>query len=219
MARDAKKRQKALQRKAAKRKQKKVQLKRIVQVGARALLRQAGHWPIHEILITEDWDAEGNLVQILVARQSEQGQIVVGVFLVDLACLGVKNAYARPISSYQEYQELRQGMTENQSMLPTHDLNLVAKIIEEGIAYAHQFGFKPNPDYHKAKLVLGDANPDACSTQIPLGGSEGKPMFISGPYDNVDRIIAKLTKAVGPDGFHYLVGLDPEAELFLDEEV
>ena len=110
MARDTKKRQKALQRKAAKRKQKKSKFKQLIRPGGRALLRQAGNWPLHEILLTEDWDAEGNLVQILVARQSSQGQIVVGVFLVDLGCLGVKSAFVRPLASHHEYQELRQDI-------------------------------------------------------------------------------------------------------------
>ena len=41
-----------------------------------------------------------------------------------------------------------------------------------------------------------------------LGGSDGKPFFQAGPYDDVDRILAKLMKAVGPDGFTYLLPID-----------
>ncbi len=217
MARDPKKRQKALQRKKAKRKQKQTKTQQLSRPGARTLLRQAGSWPLREVLLTEEWDQEGALIQILVARQSDLGQIAVGVFLVDLGCLGVKNAYARLLESHHEYQELRQGMTSRQALIPA-ELDLVAKIIEAGIAYADQFGFKPNPDYHQAKAILGKADPHACAVHIPLGGPEGKPFFIAGPYDNVDRIIAKLTKAVGPDGFNYLVSVGPGTEVFMDDE-
>ena len=66
--------------------------------------------------------------------------------------------------------------------------------------------------------VLGQANPAACHDPIPLGEPEGKPLFVAGPYDNATKIIAKLTAAVGPDGFHYLVPLDPETEFFVGDE-
>ena len=69
------------------------------------MIRQSGHWPLHQVLLTEDWDKEGNIIQVMIARKSEQGQIVVGVFLVDLGCLGVKNAYARPVTA-PDYSEL-----------------------------------------------------------------------------------------------------------------
>lgn len=217
MARDPKKRQKKLQRKAAKRKQKKSKLKQIFRPTARMLVRQASSWPIHEILLAEDWGEEGNIIQILAARRSDQGQLVVAAFVVDLGCLGVKNAYARPLESQAEYQELRQGMMTHQSMVPA-DLNLVAKILEEGVAYARQLGFEPNPDYNQARGVLADAEPEACDVHIPLGGPEGKPFFIAGPYDNVDRIMAKLTKKLGPDGFTYMVPVSPDTEVFIEDE-
>jgi hypothetical protein len=217
MARNPKKRQKALQRKKARRKQKQRRGKQLFRSGTRASLRQAGNWPLHEVLLTEEWDEEGAIIQIMVARQSDIGQIAVGVFLVDLACLGVKNAYARLLESHREYQELREGMMSSQSLIPA-ELNLAAKIIKEGIIYARQFGFEPHRDYRQAKLILGDANPDACSVPIPLGGPEGKPLFIAGPYDKVDRIIAKLNKAVGPEGFHFMMPVGPDTEIFMDED-
>ena len=67
--------------------------------------------------------------------------------------------------------------------------------------------------------MLGDANPDACHIRIPLGGPEGKPFFVSGPYDNVGKILAKLQKNAGPDGFHYVAHLSPDTELYLDDEL
>jgi hypothetical protein len=88
------------------------------------------------------------------------------------------------------------------------DLNLVAKIIRESIAYARRLGFNPDPDYRDAMVLLGDVDPDACDVSIPLGSKDGKPLFIAGPYDDVDRITVKLEKAVGPDGFYYLVPLE-----------
>lgn len=216
MARDPKKRQKALVRKAARRKQQKTG--RPKRSGAEyALFRSAVNWPLHECLVTKDWQAEGEIVQILVARRSTLGQIAVGMFLVDLGCLGVKSAFGSIFSSQGEYaQKLRNGVLTQQTMIPV-DPNLAAKIVREGIAYAHQFGFSPDPDYQDAMVMLKDADPDACDLEIPLG-KDGKPFFIAGPYDDVERIMAKLTKAVGPGGFLYLVPLGGDEEIFFDED-
>ena len=211
----AKRRQKALQRKAAKRKQKRASSTPRPTKG-RALLRAAGGWPLHECLLTKEWQEEGAITQILVARRSPSGQIAVGVFLVDLGCLGVKSAFGRPLHTMQEYRELRDGMKANQDMIKA-DINLVAKIIREAIAYAGELGFRPHRDYRDAMLVLGDADPDACDVPIPLG-KDGKPFFVAGPYDNVDRIMAKLERKLGPDGFTYIVPIGGDEEVFLLDE-
>jgi hypothetical protein len=205
----SKKRQKALQREVAKRKRKrKLAAKKRRPIVAHPLLRAAANWPLHECLLTRDWRKEGTLVQILVARRSPSGQIAAGAFLVDLGCLGVKSAFASLFDSKRAYeQKLRRGITERQAMMEA-DLNLVAKIIREGIAYARRLGFNPDPDYREATVLLGDANPDACDVPIPLGSKDGKPLFIAGPYDDMEQIMAKLEKAVGPDGFYYLVPLE-----------
>jgi hypothetical protein len=60
-------------------------------------------------------------------------------------------------------------------------------------------------------LVLGDADPDACREPIPLG-KDGMPLFIAGPDDRVNLITAKLTRRLGPDGFHCIAPLEVEGE-------
>ena len=208
----AKRRQKSLQRKAAKRRKRKERRGPSVpgRRSPRAIVRAFGSWPLHECLLTKEWQEEGGLVRILVACRSPQGQIAAGTFLVDLGCLGVKSAFGSLFDTRREYKELRDGMTSRQKMTKA-DANLVAKIIREGIAYAKELGFRPDPDYRDAMPVLGDADPDACDVPIPLG-KDGKPFFIAGPYDNAERIIAKLTRKLGPDGFHYIAPVDVEGE-------
>lgn len=209
-------------RRAAKRREKREKRRRKERPLSRrspySLLRSSGDWPLHECLLTEEWQEEGAIVQILVARRSPAGQIATGTFLVDLGCLGVKSAFASLFNNRREYeQKLRARVTSRQEMIEA-DLNLAAKIIREAIAYAKDLGFKPDPDYRDAILVLGDADPDACDVPIPLGGPEAKPLFIAGPYDDVDRIMAQLTRKLGPGGFHYLVPISGDTEVFLPDE-
>ena len=207
----AKRRQKARQRK------KKRAVSRRQALSPRGLLRASGAWPLYECLLSEEWQEEEAIIQILLARRSRSGQIAIGTFLVDLGCLGVKSAFSRLFDSRREYEELRNGMKSRQDMIKA-DVNLVAKIVREGITYAHELGFKPDPDYRDAMLVLGDADPDACDVPIRLGGRDGKPFFIAGPYDNVDRIMAKLMRKLGPDGFTYVVPLGGDEEIFLPDD-
>lgn len=65
----------------------------------------------------------------------------------------------------------------------------------------------------------GGAAPDACEVRIPLG-MDGKPFFVSGPYDNAPAVPAQLTQAVGASNFDYVVaiGAPPDFPDKHDEE-
>jgi hypothetical protein len=93
-----------------------------------------------------------------------------------------------------------------------------AKRKEKAIAYARELGFSPDRDYHDAKFVLGDADPDASPVPIRLGGPEGKPFYVAGPHDDARAIMAKLTRKLGPDGFKYLIPVSPFADALSDED-
>ncbi len=203
MAQNQKKRQQSLERKKAKRKQKKQTQRAVVTPGEAAQIKGAANWPIEEVLLSRDWQKDMEIVQVLVARQSPSGKIAIAVFLVDLGCLGVKNAMYRIFPDWLSYKEqLRDSIIESQPMLKA-DLNLAAKIVLEAIAYANSLGFNPHRDYGVASALLNGADPDVVDTVIRLG-RDGKPFFFAGPYDNSRLILHKLEKAVGLGNFDYV---------------
>ncbi|BDI34208.1 hypothetical protein CCAX7_62590 [Capsulimonas corticalis] len=209
MAQSPAQRQKALQKKANKRKQKAAQLRQQAQhqparLDSKSQIQAAFAWPILETFLTRDWDEEGAIVQALVAREGSNGRIAVGVFLIDLALLGVKNSFVQMFESHAAYSELRTSVLESQHMVSA-DLNLIAKILRAAVEYAAQFGFRPNSDYRLASQMLAGADADASPVEIPTGGPEGKPLFIAGPHDNVEAILLRLEDRVGPDGYHYVM--------------
>ena len=213
MAKDQRKRQQIRQRDAARRKQKTHRPGSLATNGQRAMLRAAAHWPLYECLIARDWEKEGGLVQIVVARRGPQDEIGAAVILVDPGCLGVKNAYTSLFLSQREYRDTLRARVSSVQAMRSADLNLAAKIIRDSIAYAHTLGFPPHRDYPGAASFLDEAEPDRCRTSVPVGGRDGKPFFISGPYDDVPSILAQLERAVGPGNFHYTVHLNPRAAL------
>ena len=185
----------------------------------RSMLHAALTWPVMECWINKGWADPTQLNQILVTRRNpSSGEVYASVILVDRACLGVKNAYAANFADAREFRrELLSHVRESQKMVKV-DIDLAAAIIKAGIEYAATIGFRPHRDYRNASILLQDADPDAVDVEIPVGGEDGKPFFIAGPYDNADKIVARLTQRLGPEGFHYVVPIGPDAEFFLDEE-
>ncbi len=165
----------------------------------------AATWPLYEVLLSHNWMNTQNLTTALVARWSPTGQVGAASFVVDLACLGVKDVTVRLFKSLREYEErMREKAMEAQPMQP-ENADLVAKILDTAVAYARQFGFEPDPSYAQARWLLADTLPERHPAHVPVGGPDGKPHFIAGPYDNVKQVMDKLTRAVGPDGFHFTV--------------
>ena len=159
---------------------------------------------------------ETGIGQVTVCRFKSNGRIEVGVFLVDVYCLGVKNAFF--------IQDLEK--TFNNEQLPriypegAPDPRPGAdgrKLVEGAIAYATKYGFAPHRDYKKAARVFGGIDPKTSDASFEYG-KDGKPLYISGPYDNTDRIMTILSKTAGPGAFDYITEAEGIPDDDLDEE-
>ena len=167
----------------------------------------AAGWPVYEVLLARGWEQEGALITVLIARQSpKSGKVAAGLFLVDLGCLGVKSAQVKLFKDAQEYASGLRAHALRVQPLASADLDLAVKIILAGRDYAASLGFKPDPVFAQAEPLLAGADPDASATPVRTGGKDGKPLFISGPYDDVDRVVGQLRRAVGDGNFHYMLG-------------
>src|SRR5207237_10557142 len=99
MATDPRKRQKKLERRNAKRQEKKHRLVRAQHAGVGERLAAATHYPVLDSWITEDLWTQG-IGWALLSRQLPDGSVAVAVFLVDRYCLGVKHAVAAVLARY-----------------------------------------------------------------------------------------------------------------------
>lgn len=167
--------------------------------------------PIHAIYVGNSVFAQG-VGHAIIARKLPDGRIAAGVFLVDVYCLGIKNAFLMVQSPFEFEDTIQTKFDEN-------DLKAVApayarKLIDDSIAYARELGFEPHPDFRDASVVLGNIDTGECSEEFTFG-HEGKPFYVSGPNHSeamARRIVTHLKHRCGPDGFHYLVGVgDPHA--------
>jgi hypothetical protein len=217
MASSERKRQSKLAKKAAKRKQHHEALRRSAAESAQAMsvtgqLALAARAPIHECLVPEELFASG-IGTAVVSRKLPNGNIVAAGFLLDVWCLGVKNAFVRVESAF-EYPTLIRNISENETLAP-FDPACARKLVEEAVAYAADLGFPPHPDYELSRRIFGDIDKDACPTEFHFG-KDGKPWYMSGPYETpamARRIVETLRQRCGGDGFHYMVGVDSPADL------
>ena len=166
----------------------------------------AARWPMYEVLVSRSWQDTTRLVTILVARRTpDTGKVAAAYFLVDLACLGVKSVQVKRFVDVAEYTAaLRTKAMETQPLAPA-DLDLAAKILYTAIEYAQSLGFQPDFVFAQAEPLLSGAEPARCVTPVPVGGPEGKPFFVNGPFDNVDRVLATLRRTVGEGNFVCLI--------------
>jgi hypothetical protein len=156
------------------------------------------------------------LTEVVVARRGPAGEIAAGICLLDLDCLGVKNAFASLLSQ-TDYEYMKSRLATPKVAV---GLDLAAKVIGAGIDYATELGFEPHPDFAEMEPLLAGAQPALCDVRVRVGGDDGKPLYVAGPNDDVEAIMAVLTRRLGSDGFRFLapVAGDVALDAFPGEE-
>lgn len=182
---------------------------------AKGHMRSASRWPLLECRLGRSW-RDSRLAQVLVSRRGPLG-IAMGFFLVDLGCLGVKDCIALADLSEKEYREFIEGASEHEP-LDECDPTLAVKIVQTGVAFASELGFRPTKDYLHGREIFGDIDPGACVDEVPCG-KDGKPIYVAGPHDDVRRVMRQLESRLGREGFYFVAeASELDEELQLDED-
>jgi hypothetical protein len=166
-------------------------------------IRQARDYPIEGCWVQRGWDESG-LAVVVIARRQPDGNLVFGNYLVDYYCLGLKDTYCNaniPLGQFRRDflpKMFREGPPISISPALAHE------IIHGGIEYAAQFGFRPHSDFKLSQSILDppDLHPHTGTVEF---GKDGKPFYISGPYDNVDAIMRQLTRTAGEGNFDFMM--------------
>jgi len=148
---------------------------------------------------------------VVISRFKSGGRVEVGCFLVDVYCLGVKDAFFRVFDESEYHSDCLMRFFPEGIPLPNSAAS-GRKLVEQAVIYAAGLGFAPHPDFKKGARVFGGVDVSECD-DVFVFGSEGKPLYVQGPYDGesmAHRILSRLRAKCGEDGFHYVVpaGLD-----------
>lgn len=138
-------------------------------------IEHAHEYPINGCWIDRLWK-EHQLARVVVARQQSAESVLMGIFLVDPLCLGVKNAFYRTDIRTRRLPGLLIEMCgDPEPCTPAFAHQLIYGAVE----YAQRFGFEPDLDYNEASLVLDPPGTYPANPDIEFG-KDGKPFFVSG---------------------------------------
>jgi hypothetical protein len=164
-------------------------------------LTVAGHdeWP--------DLDAADNpgsgLVGVVVARRHRPRRVSVCGYLVDVYCLGVKNALGPDVMNDRDLPAFLRRFFRafGDATAPIEaPLELARHLVWGAVDYARGLGFPPHPDFQLTSGHLGTWQ----ETSDITFGRDGLPFYVGGPYDNAAAVTRTLTRSVGDGNFHFI---------------
>lgn len=154
---------------------------------------------------------EGPVLITIVISRRVGGLLLPCIVLVDRTCLGVKNAFTVALQTELDLDRLLLQLAANGDPLRPADLLLAQSVIFHALDYARSLGFEPHRDFVAG--LIGERPTELLET--PLCRPE-RPLYISGPDDDVARIISRLDARVGRDGYDLVEGID-EADDDVDD--
>lgn len=176
--------------------------------GQNPYLQNAREYPLHGCWIMEGWQETG-ITPVVVARMQDNGRVMFGVYMVDYYCLGIKDAYTRADYSRNRFESELPRLCVNAPV--SCSVELAHELIYGALEYAEKLSIEPHPDFYKQKADLMLDPPDAHPRENHVEfGKDGKPLYISGPYDSEMKsrsVVNTLMRTCGPGNFEYIVSL------------
>jgi hypothetical protein len=165
-------------------------------------------YPLHECVVQTNLFELG-LGEVFVTRRLPDGKLGVSVFLVDVFCLGVKNAFFRVVAE-DEYDSMKQSIVRSGRNLERIHQSCAKKLLQGAVEYAKNLGFSAHPDYKKAAPLFGNSEASVCPVHYDYG-KNGKPYYFRGPNESISeakKIVNKLQDKCGEGGFEFMIQLD-----------
>jgi hypothetical protein len=151
-------------------------------------------------------EAEG-FAQVFVARETRRGRATVRGYLVDVHCLGVKNATDPEVMDAGRIPSaIRLYYASFDRPALEIPIELGRELILGAVQYARELGFEPADAFDgDAAAFLGEWDEPG---RIEFG-RDGQPFYLSGPYDNPAAVMRTLERSVGAGNFQFSVAAGP----------
>ncbi len=178
--------------------------KQEMQLAKKYVTSKAQNLPFHKCFTNDNWFNSHDLTSIYVSRVMPSGKICFCMYLIDKGCLGLKSTAFFINAEPDEYEDLvAQGYQREGRDYVEITPSQAHNIIFGGIDYAEECGFTPmDKDWRITERFLDE---DLITDEIDdiEFGRDGMPFYMSGPYDNVSKILGTLRRNFGEDGFQY----------------
>ncbi len=193
-----------------------------VKLSPKAYIKKVARKLPVECKIISGWEERGN-TQVMVMRKRTNGQMIIGFYMVDSWCLGLKDTFYRHDIDSEEFEEMmssfEQQFAHGEEELIDCDPQLAFNLIYGAIEYAEDLGFAPPQDFAITEYILDDI--DEIEYMDIEFGKDGKPFYSSGPNDNVGRVLKTLNDKVGEGNYDFMAHIDMEEddEMFSPEYI
>ncbi len=143
---------------------------------APALSKVVTTWPLHSCSFGKNWQEKG-LTTVFIARTMPHGNYLVGMYLVDAWCLGVKNADIKVNITPRELQNLQAGVDSSEKDRVAVSYQAARSLVLGSIKYAESLGFPPHPDWEPSQILM---DPNEPFEDKFVFGKDGEPMIVGG---------------------------------------
>jgi hypothetical protein len=168
-----------------------------------AKMAKLSRYKVHSAYTNQELWRQGHPALSALVIETGKGRFAFAHALVDLACLGAKDAYVftnlteGEVADHLEYMSASAG-----SMEPT-DPALAAALIHEGVTLRLALGLKLHDDLHPVLALIRGVDHSAHVGELPLG-MNGKLVLIPGPFDDGPKLLEKIQGVVGAGMVEYI---------------
>lgn len=142
---------------------------------------------------------EDGIGTVLLARGASARHVVLGSFLLDVLCLGVKNVMFEQVDNdaFDYYMDVTNAASPVVAVDPCY----ARKLLRDVVAWSHSLGFAPHRDFSVVERLFGEVRAEDSDAAFQFG-CEGKPLYMPGPTDTPALIrwrTEQLQKYLGRD--------------------
>lgn len=177
---------------------------------------RARNMKIGKCFINSDWE-ESRKANIIVTRVHSNDNLTIGFFHIDLALLGVVDAFYRFNTPDYELDEMMDQIkqSDEEGVFIEIDYGLAHNIIYGSVEFAEEYGFYPYKYFRTAKYIL-----EVDDDNIPLidieFGIDGKPTVFADVENPCIKEIAQLEETAGDGNFNVFYN---DEELLPDNDI
>jgi hypothetical protein len=151
-------------------------------------VRRAASMPIQYCLVSGGLFDLG-LGTVILARGSTADHLTMGIFLVDVFCLGIKDVAFKSMAGadFEEYTAVA-GASEPSVRV---DPGYARKLLRDVAVWAQFVGFAPPQDFAVVERIFGDVSADTCDVAFQFG-RDGKPFYMPGPSESPTQVRRRM---------------------------
>lgn len=181
----------ARDRKRRKRKEKRTQMRR-AQTGSpyQRVARQGGGVTCY---VNEEWQERG-MASLYCVRAAPGGGYALASFLVDIWCIGLKDAWGRLDLNSEDIAEMRERAQQGDMHLVRLEPDIARRLVAGGIRFARRNGFRLPKHYHRWVAILGDIG-DEETADIGMFGKDGGLFYVGTEQALRQRLIGSTLEA------------------------